>query len=113
MYRVIPFESTRKEPRVAFWPTINRAALDPPEGGMTGAVVFVGAIMVGGTAVSVAGAIVAGAVVGVAAAQADTITARTSRAGKAILFFISHLSLAGWGSFLPVDMNTPNHKPIR
>jgi hypothetical protein len=77
MYRVMPFESTRKEPRVAFWPTLTTAPLELAAAG----------VAVANPVTGTAGALVAGAAVGVADPQAETINARTVKLKSISLVF--------------------------
>jgi hypothetical protein len=75
----MPFESTKKEPKVAFWPTSTVAAL--PDA--TVADTFVGMAVAW-----IAGAMVSVGAIGVADAQAETMIARTARLEIKNLFFI-------------------------
>src|SRR5271157_3360382 len=98
----MPLESTRKEPKVAFWPTITVAAEDGADAtvsvatGMADAVATGMAVAVAtGAAVAVAAGMAVGA--GVAAApQAESTKARPSRAENRILFLITTSLGLGW-----------------
>jgi hypothetical protein len=79
MYRVMPFESTRNEPRVAFWLTFTTA----------GPLTETGAgVSVAGPVTGTTGALVAVGGTGVADAQAETIKARIVRLKSNSLVFI-------------------------
>ena len=82
IYRVIPLESTRKDPKAALWPTFT--AVPPPVTGTTGALVAVGTITGAGTT----GAIVGAGGIGVADAQADRTKARIVKLKNNVLVFI-------------------------
>jgi hypothetical protein len=97
-YNVQPVPLTRKEPRLAFWPTLTTAG---EVGVAMGAIVAVATGMaVAGIAVAtgvevdpVTGITVAGTAVGVADAHADSTSETTSRAENKILLFITILHI--------------------
>jgi hypothetical protein len=81
MYKVIPAESTRKEPRAKFWPTFTMAG----DIGIAGGTIVSVAIAI---SVAMGVARLAGFAVGVADAQAVAISATMRKAENVILFFI-------------------------
>ena len=109
IYKVIPAESTRNEPRFAVCPRFTRAC---PEGVAIGIAVATGAEVAAGAVAGITGGVVAtgamgvsvapvigttgarvltGVAVGAAVPQADATSATTRRAENISLFFITLL----------------------